>query len=113
MYFRLDGRDAVPVEGSEEAMQWWGTQDRVLAQDEFFSGALVSTVFLTLDHAIEGPPLLFETMVFDERRKGEYQERYSTWDKAMAGHARAVASVQADDPSPIIRRHRHENERNR
>lgn len=57
----------------------------------------VSTVFLGLDHAFGyGPPLLFETMIFGGKHD-EYQERYSTWDEAEAGHKRALAL--AKEPS--------------
>lgn len=56
-----------------------------------FDGGHVSTVFLGLDHnfAEVGPPLLFETMIFGGANS-EYQERYSTWAEAEAGHLRAV-----------------------
>lgn len=65
----------------------------------------ISTVFLGLDHNFfeEGPPLIFETMVFKNEIKeteiGEElfefhddleQERYSTWDEAIAGHKKWV-----------------------
>jgi len=47
---------------------------------------LISTVFLGLDHQWgDGPPLLFETMVFGGAYHHEC-ERYSTWDEAEAGH---------------------------
>lgn len=53
----------------------------------------ISTVFLGLDHQWGGgPPLLFETMIFGGEHD-DYQERYSTLEEAMAGHARAVALV--------------------
>ena len=54
----------------------------------------VSTVFLGLDHSFsnEGPPLLFETMVFggvcDENMR-----RYATWDEAVAGHEEMIDDV--------------------
>ena len=51
----------------------------------------VSTVFLGLDHQYgDGPPLLFETMIFGGDLDG-WQDRYSTWEEAEAGHAKAVA----------------------
>ena len=53
----------------------------------------VSTVFLGLDHQhFDGPPLLFETMVFVGEH-GDEMERYSTWDEAVAGHDAMVAKV--------------------
>ena len=54
----------------------------------------VSTVFLGLDHNFgwDGPPVLFETMVFGGEHDRE-QERYCTWDEAEAGHKRYVELV--------------------
>jgi len=51
----------------------------------------VSTVFIGLDHRFfgDGPPLLFESMVFGGPLDGE-QFRYPTWDAAAAGHALLV-----------------------
>lgn len=55
--------------------------------------AAVSTVFLALDHSHgDGPPLLFETMVFGGEHSGACF-RYATWDEAVAGHARVVAAL--------------------
>jgi hypothetical protein len=53
--------------------------------------ATVSTVWLGLDHRLgEGPPLIFETMVFGGPGDDE-MERYSTEDQARAGHDQWVA----------------------
>lgn len=54
----------------------------------------VSTVFLGVDHdfSMNGPPILFETMVFGGEFDQE-QERYATWDEAVVGHAAIVAKV--------------------
>lgn len=58
---------------------------------------LISTVWLGIDHnfMMEGPPLIFETMVFDGNFGDRYCERYATKDEALAGHAKAVAWVKA------------------
>lgn len=83
-------------------------------------GVRVSTVFLGIDHQFgDGPPLVFETMVFiddpsnpDENYRGDYDmERYSTWDAAILGHiamcnkvfkpgwkAKALADLVDDEP---------------
>jgi hypothetical protein len=53
----------------------------------------ISTVFLFMDHNHgDGPPVLFETMVFGSNLDEE-QERYCTEDEARAGHARMVQRV--------------------
>lgn len=73
-------------------------QDRRVGKTRVFDRAEVSTVFLGLDHQWDpdGPPLLFETMVFGGRLD-EHTERYSTWDEAVAGHERVVAMVRAEE----------------
>lgn len=54
----------------------------------------VSTVFLGTDHNYtnEGPPILFETMVFGGDMD-DYQVRYSTHAQACKGHLRICAMV--------------------
>jgi hypothetical protein len=71
------------------------------------NGLLVSTVFLGLDHAWNGPPQLFETMIFDEGTVlpseyfekisewcQDYQMRYATWDEAVKGHEQVVMIIR-------------------
>jgi len=55
----------------------------------------VSTVFLGLDHRwdMDKPPLIFETMVFEDNRNEIHMERYSTWKEAEEGHERACRWV--------------------
>lgn len=63
----------------------------------------ISTVFLRgIDHRWrgadgmgDGPPVLWETMVF--WRGEDVTERYETYDEAVAGHERYVASVRAPE----------------
>lgn len=60
----------------------------------------VSTVFLGLDHGWSNveKPILFETMVFTHDGCGSefagYQERYSTYEEAKAGHEKLVQRIQ-------------------
>lgn len=68
--------------------------NKILAQDTLQDGKFVSTVFLGIDHGINGSgePMLFETMVFE--RKGEGADldvnRYATWKEAHQGHREMV-----------------------
>ena len=67
-----------------------------------FKSVFVSTVFLGLDHNFmgEGPPIVFETMVFG----GPFNHtmwRYATWDEAVKGHEQLVKMVR--DPSWMFR----------
>jgi len=62
MYYRLIDGVAVPCSMMEWAMSWKGS-DRFHIQEEtpHFE---VSTVWLGMDHAYSGSPLLFESMIF-------------------------------------------------
>lgn len=66
---------------------------RTIARDKH-GDVEVSTVFLGIDHAFgQGPPLLFETMVFG----GSYDDetrRYATREDALAGHAEVLKRVR-------------------
>jgi len=74
--------------------RWMEQRDaRRVARTELENGVVISTVFLGLDHNFgEGPPLLFETMVFLSNSNGgeDYMERYETYAQAEAGHEKAV-----------------------
>lgn len=74
--------------------EWMQTAGRAVAKTRFEGDVEVSTIFLGLDHNFwgEGPPILFETMIFGGEHD-QYQERYATWEEAEAGHEIAVAMV--------------------
>ena len=61
---------------------------------------LVSTVWIGLDHNYgDGPPLIFETMIFGGDRDQECH-RYSTRQEAVEGHSLVVQSVLHEDLNP-------------
>lgn len=70
--------------------------------------ALVSTLFLGLDHSRlgNGPPILFETMVFglDAEDCGSMQQRYSSWDDAETGHKVTVKRVKALIAKAVVKK---------
>lgn len=75
--------------------KWYETnrESRRVALDEF-DNIRVSTVFLALNHNWgDGPPLLFETMVFGGKMD-EYMRRYSTRKEAENGHKEVVSMVK-------------------
>lgn len=67
---------------------------RMVARTELPGDVLVSTVFLGVDHNYsgDGPPLVFETMVFRRGSGGEFW-RYTTEADAVKGHGNAVEMV--------------------
>lgn len=90
-------KDGVPVicEDLYEWGRYFENADRIVAKTNVTEEARVSTVFLGLDHSFsDGPPLVFETMVFGGSFNDE-MDRYSTWEEAEAGHARMVERVRA------------------
>jgi hypothetical protein len=89
-------KDKTPVEVSLEVWAiWFGTANRTVDKTEVAPGIEVSTVFLGLDHSFgDGPPLLFESMLFDDYDSGHMTDRYSTWEEAEAGHRAMVLAVR-------------------
>lgn len=95
-YYRLVGDEIVECPDLVEWSKWFETAERHIALarvGEFW----VSTVFLGIDHGLEGAPLLFETMVFSGGYHVEYegveQRRYGTAAEARLGHAEIVRSI--------------------
>ncbi len=88
-HYILDGHTPITT----DLMTWakWfekGNDNRRVASTKK-NGIHVSTVFLGIDHQWgEGPPLLFETMIFGGEND-EWQDRCSTWDEAEKMHAEA------------------------
>lgn len=95
MFYKLIGRLPVPMADavSEEFAKWFEATDRHIART-VVGPIEVSTVFLGIDHNYsrdpESPPLLFETMIFGGSDGDAVYDRYSTWDDAEKGHAKAV-----------------------
>jgi hypothetical protein len=75
--------------------KWCGKAERHVAITEI-GHTTISTVFLGLDHNWgEGPPLLWETLVFGGKFDGE-MERWSTLEDAKNGHNAMVGKVTRD-----------------
>lgn len=93
--YALDGKNPVRVTSVEE----WGRLMKDMLRHVALTergGIRVSTVFLGLDHSFsdDGPPVLFETMVFGGPMDGE-QRRCGTWEEAEKQHDEVVAAVWA------------------
>lgn len=90
MQYILDTDGKTPIK--TDLMTWvrvFETSDRVVKRDTV-NGCNVSTVFLGLDHSFEhgAEPVLWETMIFGGPHDN-YQDRYTSYDAAVAGHAKA------------------------
>lgn len=88
-YYILDGHRAVVEPNQNVWAEWFGKHDRRVARTEI-GNAVVSTVFLSLDHSYgDGPPMLFESLIMGGPMDQEMR-RYSTWEEAERGHADLV-----------------------
>lgn len=92
-WYVLCDRVAVPCDDLEQwSRKFEDAKKRRVAWDER-GDVHVSTVFIGLDHSFgEGPPLLFETMVFGGEHDGD-QDRCSTWDEAEVMHRKMCEKV--------------------
>lgn len=92
MYYKLI--DHIPVKISIQEWARGDVEDFRVGLTTLDTDEEVSTVFLGLDHnwTNQGPPLLFETMIFGGKYD-QYQIRYSTWEQAETGHNRIVESL--------------------
>jgi hypothetical protein len=84
-------------QGTPISLERWaalmGRQDRHVGLTDLGALGRVSTVWLGLNHAWgDGPPLIFETMIFGGPMD-QYQERYSTEEQAAIGHGFAVQAL--------------------
>ena len=87
-------RKGQPMDFMEWAKSFKNNELRRVAEDTLPDGKWVSTVWLGLNHNFsqDGPPLIFETMVFpNDGDMGELDaDRYSTEEEALAGHKAMV-----------------------
>jgi hypothetical protein len=111
VYFDRQGR---PMEMLDWAQKHEDDDYRTVAQ-HWVRGWMVSTVWIGINHNFtrQGPPVIFETMIFapkdvtvgrEDWEDGDdaagtmadldqYQERYATEAAAQAGHDRALAAM--------------------
>jgi hypothetical protein len=95
-YYILVNHEAQPEPDLLKWADWFNKPaNRKVAKTQIGS-RLVSTIFLGIDHRFlgNGPPLLFETMIFGPDRSDDYQERCSTWQEAEEQHARAIEELK-------------------
>lgn len=92
IYYVWD-RDTDDVRQVDTLTSFRSADDRRVAKTTLSGGTYISTIFLGIDHGFsDGPPLVFETMVFpsaDDMSDMDC-ERYSTAAEAREGHERMV-----------------------
>jgi hypothetical protein len=93
-FYILQDRRPVAIDSVDDWAVWMNDSDRKVAYTKIDNDVAVSTVFLGLDHQYgNGPPLLFETMIFGGPLDNKCW-RYSSWDDAEIGHQAAVRKAR-------------------
>lgn len=96
-YFILDDENRPKPADLMTWGRWFENNNRVVDFTQITSTVYVSTVFLGIDHRHfghgPGPPILFETMVFDGDNSTECH-RYVSWDDAVTGHRATVRRLR-------------------
>lgn len=106
-WYKLVGREVVALKGVPGVGEGFDSDRHVRVS--ITAASSISTVFLCLDHNFfgEGPPLLFETMVFERSITGlkddeplrdvghdfGVMDRYATYDEAEAGHQKILDRI--------------------
>lgn len=100
-YYILDGREIKKVDLMTWARWLETNRDDKIVKQEDVGNFWVSTVFLGLDHNWgDGPPILFETMVFKRDADGKvgfcevHGDRCCTYDEAEEMHKQCCAYVR-------------------
>lgn len=105
LYYILNEDHTVTGVGMQTWSEWYNNplSSRRVALDHVGSW-MISTVFLGIDYSFrgDGPPILFETMVFEHGDVGAESEvnRYSTWDDAIQGHQAMVERYKTETSEP-------------
>ena len=95
MHIVNDQGEAEPCDDVKQWALFMRDKNRIVEQT-MVGTIKVSTVFLGLDHGLfDGPPMLWETMVFGGPLDGE-MDRYSSLDSAKLGHGQTVARVKEE-----------------
>ena len=91
-YYDQDGK---PITQRQWLDAWGEIKNRTIARTQV-GRFLISTVWLGLNHQYgDGPPLIFETMIFDEHGADIGCQRYSTKEAALVGHKDAERWIES------------------
>jgi hypothetical protein len=103
MWYDLDTNgEPVPLDG----FPTFTPSDRFHLQTKI-DNALVSTVFMGLDHnhISGGLPILFETIVFEPNGKYDHiQKRYCTIEEARKGHNYIISNLKFTNLTELLKK---------
>ena len=94
-FYILKHRKPVRCRSMKKWGKWFNRNNRRVRKT-YINNFRISTVFLALDHnySDNGPPILFETMIFNSTNDDVYCVRCSTWREALNNHWAAVCHAE-------------------
>ena len=94
-YYIMKDKEVIATDNLYDWAAFLEHEDRKVARTEVTKDITVSTVFLGIDHnfAKNGPPIVFETMVFGGKLDGR-MERCATYLEAENMHTWMVQEVK-------------------
>jgi len=98
-YVLDEDKNPVPCDDTKEWVRFMENLENKVVRKTTIENEIenieVSTVFLGIDHSFssDGPPILFETMIFGGPTDQE-QWRYVTWEDAITDHSRVLEELQ-------------------
>lgn len=97
MYVLDANGEPEPCHDRERWAYWYeaSLRARQIANDVTVDDVEVSTVFMGLDHAVSGPPVLWETMIFGGDHD-MHQWRYTSRAAALRGHEHALRIAEGE-----------------
>lgn len=99
MKYRLTEQNEIVHEPDLLRWAFWFETASLVVEQTHVGPCLISTIFTGVDYNCfnGGKPLLFETMVF-RGPMDRYQERWTSWVQAQAGHDRVAAAMREEYP---------------
>jgi hypothetical protein len=94
-YVLMDDRVSVrEVDGLSWAQWFLGAGDHRLVAVGFVAGATISTQFIGVSFQVQGPPLLWQTIIIGGDRNG-YQRSYASLEAARVGHQELIEQLKS------------------
>lgn len=92
----LKHRRPIPCDDLIKWGKWFNQSHKRRVRSTYINNLWISTVFLGIDHQWgDGPPLLFETMLFNQHEEEPaFTARCTTWREALRQHRDVITHIK-------------------
>jgi len=91
-------RDGNPIESGVEWGKYHVDPEYKRVASSYVAGKHISTVWVGMNMAFRnGPPIIFETMVFSEDADDGFMQRYATEEEALLGHLEVLRRLKVGE----------------